>query len=68
MKSLIIVEQEEGLLNRPSLATVKAAKEVTDHIDLLVFDPTKIEEIKKVNDVKSIYTFKQKIQKQEKRN
>ncbi len=26
MKCLIIIEQEEGLLNRPSLATIKAAK------------------------------------------
>ena len=58
MKCLIIIEQEEGLLNRPSLATIKAAKKISDDLDLIVFDPSKIEEIKKIKYIKNIYTFK----------
>ena len=60
MRCLIIVEQENGLLNRPSLATVHAAKQISSDIDMLAFDSTKVEEIRKINDIKNIFTFKSK--------
>ena len=61
MNCLVISELENGILNRPSLATISAAKELNADIDLLVFDPEKIEEIKKVNNVKKIFTFQNKL-------
>ena len=41
MNCLIIIEQDQGLPNRPSLATITAAKEIASDIDLLVLDPIK---------------------------
>ncbi len=61
MRCLVIIEQENGIPDRPSLATVSAAMEISSDIDLLVLDPTNIEEIKKVSGIKCIYTFKSKI-------
>jgi len=61
MSCLVIVELENGLPNRPSLATISAAAELNRDIDLLVFDPDKIAEIKKINYVKKIFTFKNKL-------
>ena len=61
MSCLVIVELEDGLPNRPSLATISAAAELNRDIDLLVFDPDKIAEIKKINYVKKIFTFENKL-------
>ena len=61
MSCLVIVELENGLPNRPSLATISAAAELNRDIDLLVFDPDKIAEIKKINYIKTIFTFKNKL-------
>lgn len=61
MSCLVIVELENGIPNRPSLATISAAAKLNTDIDLLVFDPDKIEEIKKINNVKKILTFKNKL-------
>ena len=61
MSCLVIVELENGLPNRPSLATISAAAELNRDIDLLVFDPDKIAEIKKINYVKKIFTFENKL-------
>ena len=61
MSCLVIVELENGLPNRPSLATISAAAELNKDIDLLVFDPDKIAEIKKINCIKKIFTFKNKL-------
>jgi len=47
MSCLVIVELENGIPNRPSLATISAAAELNTDIDLLVFDPDKVAEIKK---------------------
>ena len=60
MSCLVIIEQEEGLPNRPSLATITAAKEITSDIDLLVLDPTKIDEIIKIKGIRTVLTFKEK--------
>ncbi len=61
MSCLVITELENGMLNRPSLATISAAIELNEDVDLLVFDPDKIEEIKKINSIKKIFTFKNKL-------
>ena len=61
MSCLVIAELENGIPNRPSLATVSAAAELNVDIDLLVFDPDKIEEIKKINSVRKIFTFKNRL-------
>ena len=60
MSCLVIIEQEEGLPNRPSLATITAAKEIGDDVDLLVLDPTKTDEIIKIKGIKTVLTFKEK--------
>jgi electron transfer flavoprotein alpha subunit len=60
MSCLVIIEQEEGLPNRPSLATITAAKEIGGDIDLLVLDPTKKDEIIKILGIRSVLTFKEK--------
>ena len=38
MSCLVIVELENGIPNRPSLATISAAAKLNTDIDLLVFD------------------------------
>ena len=60
MSCLVIIEQEEGLPNRPSLATITAAKEIGDDVDLLVLDPAKTDEIIKIKGIRTVLTFKEK--------
>ena len=60
MSCLVIIEQEEGLPNRPSLATITAAKEIGDDIDLLVLNPAKTDEIIKIKGIRTVLTFKEK--------
>ena len=60
MSCLVIIEQEEGLPNRPSLATITAAKEIGDDVDLLVLNPAKTEEIIKIKGIRTVLTFKEK--------
>ena len=61
MSCLVIIEQENGMPNRPSLATISAAKELSSEIDLLVLDPENTQDIIKINCVKNIYTFDKKV-------
>ena len=61
MSCLVIAELENGTPNRPSLAAISASLELESTIDLLVFNPDKIDEIKKIKNVKKIYSFKNKI-------
>ena len=62
MSILVIAEQEEGLPNRPTLATIAAAKEIGSDIDLLVLDPLNNEDkISKVIGIRSILSFDKKI-------
>ena len=60
MSCLVIIEQEEGLPNRPSLATITAAKEIGDDVDLLVLNPAKTNEIIKIKGIRTVLTFKEK--------
>ena len=43
MSCLVIAELENGTPNRPSLAAISASLELESTIDLLVFNPDKIE-------------------------
>ena len=61
MTCLVIVELENGMPNRPSLATISASLELENEIDLLIFNPEKIDEIKQIKNVKKVYSFKNKI-------
>jgi len=61
MSCLVIAELENGTPNRPSLAAISASLELESTIDLLVFNPDKIDEIKKIKNVKKVYSFKNKI-------
>ena len=51
MKCLVIAEQEEGLINRPTLASIFAATKLSKEIDLLLLDPTNLDQIKKLNEM-----------------
>ena len=48
MSCLVIVELENGVPNRPSLASISASLELESEIDLLVFNPEKIDKIKQL--------------------
>ncbi len=60
MTCLVIVELENGMPNRPSLATISASLELEKEIDLLILNPEKIDEIKQIKNVKKVYSFKNK--------
>ena len=62
MSCLVIVEQDNGLPNRASLATISAATKLSKEIDLLVLNPENIENIKKINGLNKIYSFNKKIE------
>ena len=61
MSCLVIVELENGVPNRPSLASISASLELESEIDLLVLNPEKIDKIKQIKNVKKVYSFKNKI-------
>ena len=59
MSCLVIVETIEGSLNRASLATINAASQLSQEIDILLLDPSKIEKISNLKEIrKIIYTDK----------
>ena len=60
MSCLIILDLEDGLPNRPSLATITAARQISDEIDLLITDPEKYEKIKKIPGIRTILMFDKK--------
>ena len=60
MTCLVIVELENGMPNRPSLATISASLELENEIDLLILNPEKIDKIKQIKNVKKVYSFKNK--------
>ncbi|MAJ24243.1 MAG: electron transfer flavoprotein subunit alpha [Rickettsiales bacterium] len=62
MSCLVIVEQDNGLPNRASLATISAATKLSKEIDLLVLNPENIENIKRINGLNKIYSFNKKIE------
>ena len=61
MSCLVIAELESGIPNRPSLAAISASLELESSVDLLVFNPDKIDEIRKIKNVKKVYSFKKKL-------
>ncbi len=61
MSCLVIVEQDDSLPNRASLSTISAANLVSKDIDLLVFNPEKVDEIKKIKGINTVHTFKTKV-------
>ena len=60
MTCLVIAELENGMPNRPSLATISASLELENEIDLLILNPEKIDKIKQIKNVKKVYSFKNK--------
>ena len=57
MSCLVVLELENGKPNRPSLATVSAARKLTKDIDVLIFDSQAKESVAKHTDAKNIYYF-----------
>ena len=57
MSCLVILELEDGLPNRPSLATLTAAKGLSDDVDVLILDSTHKETIAKKTGAKRVYYF-----------
>ena len=54
MSCLVITELEQGILNRPSLATINAATNITDNIDIIILNPEKKEDATKVNKIRNV--------------
>ncbi len=54
MTCLVIVETEEGELNRPSLATLNAATEMSSEIDVLLLDPDKKNKVESINEIHKV--------------
>ena len=61
MTCLVIVDLENGVPNRPSLAAISASFELENDIDLLVFNPENIDQIKQIKNVKKVFSFKNKL-------
>ena len=57
MNCLVIIEKENGFPTRPSLATITAAKELSNDIHVLVLDSEGLADIKKISGVKKIFTL-----------
>ncbi|MDC3024274.1 FAD-binding protein [Alphaproteobacteria bacterium] len=57
MSCLVILELENGIPNRPSLATLTAANELSENVDILVLDSTDKETVAKQTGAKNIYYF-----------
>ena len=50
MSCLVVLELENGKPNRPSLATISAAKKLAKDIDVLILDDGAKEEVEKLTD------------------
>ena len=57
MSCLVVLELENGKPNRPSLATVSAAKKLSENIDVLILDGKAKEDVAILTDAKKIYYF-----------
>ena len=57
MNCLVVLELENGKPNRPSLATITAAKKLAEDIDVLILDSSKKEAVAILTDAKNIYHF-----------
>ena len=57
MSCLVVLELENGKPNRPSLATISAAKKLSENIDVLILDGKAKEDVAILTDAKKIYYF-----------
>ena len=57
MSCLVVLELENGKPNRPSLATISAAKRLTKDVDVLILDYKAKEDVAKLTDARNIYHF-----------
>ena len=57
MSCLVVLELENGKPNRPSLATVSAAKRLSENIDVLILDGKAKEDVAILTDAKNVYYF-----------
>ena len=57
MSCLIVLELENGKPNRPSLATISAAKKISEDIDMLILDGNAKENVAEITNAKNIYYF-----------
>ena len=57
MSCLVVLELENGKPNRPSLATISAAKKLSKDTDVLILDNKAKEEVEKLTDARNIYHF-----------
>lgn len=57
MSCLVIIELENGKPNRPSLATITAARKLSQEIDLLILEGDEKLDVAKLTDAKNIYHF-----------
>ena len=55
MSCLVILELENGVPTRPSLAAITAAREISEDIDVLVIDSDSKAEVEKLTNAKNIY-------------
>ena len=57
MSCLVVLELENGKPNRPSLATISAAKRLSENIDVLILDGKAKEDVAILTDAKNVYYF-----------
>ena len=62
MSCLVIVETQDGFLNRASLATINAATQLSQEIDILLFDPSNTDQIVKIKEIQNIICTREKIE------
>ena len=55
MSCLVILELENGVPTRPSLATITASREISKDIDVLIIDSDSKAEVEKLTNAKNIY-------------
>ena len=55
MSCLVILELENGVPTRPSLATISASREISKDIDVLIIDSDSKAEVEKLTNAKNIY-------------
>ena len=57
MSCLVVLELENGKPNRPSLATISAAKKLSNDIDVLILDSENKEAVATLTDANNIFYF-----------
>ena len=55
MSCLVILELENGVPTRPSLAAISASREISKDIDVLIIDSDSKAEVEKLTNAKNIY-------------